>query len=284
MFKVSIIFWRNVLARFWRKQGTEAVAILAYTSLIGLVPMLAVMLSLFSTSSWFEPFQQLVMQQVVTYLMPDSQPAIQQYLFRFAEQASHLTTPGLVVMFVTALMLLWTIDQKINTMWSNRYQRRWWVSLLHYLGISLIGPLLLGLSLLISAYLLASPFLGYFSLDGLGLSPLLNLLPLLFSALGFMMLYRFVPVASVSLEQAWWVGLMAAIQMEILKLGFSWYVSAFPTYDLVYGAMAAVPLFLLWLYLVWFIVIWNAAVLAELTKQKIDLDKLEKGERVSSPN
>ncbi|MBE0493088.1 MAG: YihY family inner membrane protein [Thiomicrospira sp.] len=273
---LSISFWRNVLARFWRKQGTEAVAILAYTSLIGLVPLLAVMLSLFSTSSWFEPFQQLVMQQVFTYLMPDSQPIIQQYLLRFAEQASRLTTPGLVVMFGTALMLLWTIDQKINTMWNSRYQRRWWLSLLNYLGISLIGPLLLGLSLLISAYLLASPLLGYFALDGLGLGQLLNLLPLLFSALGFMMLYRFVPVAPVSLKQAWWIGLMAAIQIEILKLGFGWYVSAFPTYDLVYGAMAAVPLFLLWLYLIWFIVIWNAAVLAELTKRKTDLVNLDK--------
>lgn len=265
---LSIVFWQNVFARFWRKQGTEAVAILAYTSLIGLVPMLAVMLSLFSTSSWFEPFQQLVMQQVVTYLMPDSQPVIQQSLFGFAEQAARLKAPGLVVMFVTALILLWTIDQKINTMWSNRYQRRWWVSLLHYLGISLFGPILLGLSLLISAYLLASPWLGFVSQPILNLNQFLNLLPLLFSALGFMMLYRFVPVAKVSLKQAWWVGLMAAIQMEILKLGFSWYVSAFPTYDLVYGAMAAVPLFLLWLYLIWFIVIWNAAVLAELTKQK----------------
>lgn len=261
-------FWRDVLMRFWRKQGTESVAILAYTSLIGLVPMLAVMLSLFSASSWFEPFQEVVMQQVFTYFMPESQPVIQQYLLRFAEQASRLTTPGLVVMFVTALILLWTIDQKINSMWSNRYQRRWWLSLLNYLGISLIGPLLLGMSLLMSGYLLASPLLGYILLEGVGLNQLFNLLPLLFSALGFMVLYRFVPVVRVGIKQAWWVGLMAAIQLEILKWGFGLYVSAFPTYDLVYGAMAAVPLFLLWLYLIWFIVVWNAAVLAELVKRR----------------
>lgn len=256
-------FWREVLLRFWRLRGADAVAILAYTSLIGIVPMLAVMLSLFSTSAWFEPFQHLVMQQVVAHLMPASHPAIQQTLASFAQQASGLAAPGLMLMLLTTLVLLWTIDQKINAMWDQGVQRSWWHSLLNYLGISLIGPILLGISLLVSTTVLAWPLW----LDVLTVKQwvieLINSLPFLFSVLGFMLLYRFVPVQKVSWHQAWWVGLMAAIQIELLKWGFGWYVNAFPTYDLVYGALAAVPLFLLWLYLMWFIVIWNACVLSE---------------------
>lgn len=261
----NLKFWRRSLQRFWRQRGTEAVAILAYTSLVGIVPMLAVMLSLFSASVWFEPFQSLVMEMVVAHLMPDSQPVIQQYLTRFAEQASDLALPGLVVMLATTLILLWTIDQKINAMWSVSRQRRWWTSLLHYLGISLVGPILLGLSLLLSTYLFANPIIE--TQDWLsGLSAYwVKFLPFTISVFGFMLLYKYVPLTFVSWHQAWWVAVMAALQIEALKFGFSWYVKAFPTYDLVYGAMAAVPVFLLWLYLMWFIVIWNACVLAQMS-------------------
>lgn len=261
-------FWRSVLLRFWRQRGTEAVAILAYTSLIGIVPMLAVMLSLFSTSAWFEPFQQLVMQQVVAHLMPGSHPAIQQSLTTFAQQASGLTKPGLVVMLLTTLILLWTIDQKMNAMWDQGVQRSWWHSLLNYLGVSLIGPILLGMSLVVSTTVLAWPlWLNAVTVQAWVIQ-LISSLPFLFGVLGFMLLYRFVPVQRVSWHQAWWVGLMAAVQIEILKWGFGWYVNAFPTYDLIYGAMAAVPLFLLWLYLMWFILIWNACVLSEWSRDQ----------------
>ncbi|WP_044407085.1 YihY family inner membrane protein [Thiomicrospira microaerophila] len=268
--KKRLIFWRLVFLRFWRQRGTEAVAILAYTTLVGLVPMLAVMLSLFSTSVWFEPFEHLVMQMVVAHLMPESQPVIQHYLALFAEQASRLATPGLVVMLATTLILLWTIDQKINAMWDGSLQRRWWVSLLNYLGVSLLGPLMLGLSLVASSYVIAWPLLlGDASLSW-GVNQLMLSLPIIFSILGFMLLFKLVPMTHVSWSQAGWVAVMATVKIELLKMGFTWYIKAFPTYDLVYGALAAVPVFLLWLYLMWFILIWNACVLAQWTEGRQD--------------
>lgn len=257
--------FKNAFRRFWRQRGTESVAILAYTSLIGIVPMLAVMLSLFSISSWFDSFEQLVMTQVVSYLMPDSQPIIQHYVSRFAQQASDLALPGIVVMLLTTLMLLWTIDQKINTMWPQNLSRRWWNSLLHYLGISLLGPILLGLSLAMSSYVFANSFLDSVSQWTLMDTRVLKLFPMLVSLIGFVLLFKWVPLIKIQWHQAWWVGLMAAVEFEVLKFGFGWYLKAFPTYDLVYGALAAVPIFLLWLYLMWLIVMWNASVLAEMT-------------------
>ena len=120
--------WKNVFQTFVDRQGPDAVSSLAYTSLIGIVPMLAVMLGIFSVSSYFDSFEKLVMEQVVSNLMPNSHPIIEEYLLKFSAQASVLQGPGLVVMFFTTLMLLWKVDQKINSMWSERLQRKWWVA------------------------------------------------------------------------------------------------------------------------------------------------------------
>ncbi len=266
--------WKRVFVRFRHHQGTDAVAILAYTSLIGIVPMLAVMLSLFSVSSYFESFETVVMEHVVHNLMPSSQPIIEEYLMMFSMQAVNLKGPGLVVMLFTTLMLLWKIDQKLNGLWPHGLSRKWWVSILHYIGVSLLGPLLLGLSLVTSSYVLALPWLAETTpwLEKLTFG--ISLLPLLFSLMGFMALYKFVPVSSVPFKVAFVGGLFATIQLEFLKFGFALYVKWFPTYDLIYGAFASIPLFLLWLYLIWFIVIWNGALVVTLTQtlqRKFDL-------------
>ncbi|BCN94064.1 hypothetical protein THMIRHAM_18490 [Thiomicrorhabdus immobilis] len=266
-------FWKQVFLHFKNRQGTDAVAILAYTSLVGIVPMLAVMLGLFSVSSYFASFENLVMEQVVRNLMPNSQPVIEEYLFKFSLQAASLKGPGLVVMLFTTLMLLWKVDQKLNGLWSERLERKWWVSLLHYLGISLLGPLLLGMSLVLSSSLLALPLI-------VDTTPLIDkltsgmkIVPLVLAWLGFTALYKLVPVAKVPFKVALLSGLFAMLQLELLKTGFALYVEWFPTYAVVYGAFAAVPLFLLWLYLVWFIVIWNGAVVVTLLKMQIRENK-----------
>ena len=260
-------FWAKVFVRFRQNQGTDAVAILAYTTLIGIVPLLAVMLSLFSVSTYFESFETVVMEHVVRNLMPDSQPIIEEYLMIFSMQAVNLKGPGLVVMLFTTLMLLWKIDQKLNGLWPGGLKRKWWVSILHYLGVSLLGPILLGLSLVSSSYVLALPWLAETTpwLEKLTFG--ISLLPLIFSLLGFMLLYKLVPVAYVPIKTAFVGGLFATMQLELLKSGFALYIKWFPTYDLIYGAFASVPLFLLWLYLIWFIVIWNGALVVTLTQR-----------------
>jgi len=261
------MFWKRVTVRFMQRQGTDAVGILAYTTIIGLVPMLAVMLSLFSVSPYFADLELLVMDQVIHNLMPASQPVIESYLVGFSQQAASLKGPGLLVMLITTLMLLWKVDSKLNGLWPNARRRRWWVSVLHYLGVSLLGPILLGLSLLTSSYLLALPLLAesFPFLEKLTFG--ISLLPFVFALLGFAALYKFVPAQKVSSKAALLGGLFATLQLELLKNGFGLYVEWFPTYNVIYGAFAAIPLFLLWLYLMWFIVIWNGVVVYVLNQK-----------------
>ncbi len=275
------MFWKRVIIYFLQRKGSDAVGILAYTSLLGIVPMLAVMLSLFSVSSYFADFESLVMDQVVHNLIPSSQPVIESYLMTFSQQAVNLKGPGIIVMLVTTIMLLWKVDDKLNGLWPEGRRRRWWVSLLHYLGVSLLGPILLGLSLLTSSYLLALPLLSdaYPFLEKLTFG--ISLLPFLFSFLGFSALYKFVPRHQVSGKAAMIGGLFATLQLEVLKSGFGLYVQWFPSYNVIYGAFAAVPLFLLWLYIMWFIVIWNGVVVAVLNGRYVsgDEDELQVDER-----
>jgi len=257
-------FWQRVFINFRNRQGTDAVAILAYTSLVGIVPMLAVMLGLFSVSSYFDSFEDLVMEQVVRNLMPNSQPVIEEYIFRFSQAAASLKGPGLVVMLFTTLMLLWKVDQKLNGLWSHRLERKWWVTILQYLGISLLGPLLLGLSLLVSSSLLALPLFVETTPFIDKLTSGMKIVPLILAWIGFTALYKLVPLVKVPLKMALISGFFAMLQLELLKTGFAAYIDWFPTYAVVYGAFAAVPLFLLWLYMIWFIVIWNGAVVVTL--------------------
>ena len=276
-------FWQRVFIHFRNRQGTDAVAILAYTSLVGIVPMLAVMLGLFSVSSYFASFESLVMDQVVRNLMPNSQPLIEEYLFKFSLAAASLKGPGLIVMLFTTLMLLWKVDQKLNGLWSHRLKRKWWVNILQYLGISLLGPLLLGLSLVVSSSLLALPLFVETTPFIDKLTSGMKIVPLVLAWLGFTALYKLVPVVKVPFKMALISGLFAMIELEFLKSGFAMYVEWFPTYAIVYGAFAAIPLFLLWLYSIWFIVIWNGAVVATLMNMNSHKNHSNNAAKVQQP-
>lgn len=253
-------FWQQAAVNFIIKQGLDAVTILAYASLVGLVPFLAILFGVFALSDSFALFQAEVVDKVLHFLLPEATPQVEAYLLKFAQKAGQLQGVGIISMFAIALILLWTIDKKINLMWHRHYQRRWWVSLLHYLGVSLIGPLILGAGLVLSSVLLAAPILP----DLFWMADALKQLPFFINAVGFWFLYRFVPAAKVSNRAAWVGALLTTLELELLKFGFGVYVLWFPTYDLIYGAFAVIPLFLLWLYLLWLVIIFNASVVRQI--------------------
>jgi membrane protein len=259
-------FWYEVFNNFNSRRGADSAAILAYTSLIGIVPMLGVMLGMFSVSSFFTSFEDLIMEQVINNLIPNSQTIIIDYLVKFSEQAARLRGPSLIVMLFLTLMLLWKVDQKLNSLWSEKLERKWWVSLLHYVGISLLGPFLLGLSLVASSYL----FTLRLFVDSVpwitNLVSGVHLIPIVLAWLGFTALYKLVLIVKVPIKVALLAGLLATLQIEILKYGFALYVSFFHIYAVVYGAFSVIPLFLVWLYSVWFIVVWNGVVVLVMIK------------------
>lgn len=267
-------FWIRTFHNFIHKDGLDAVTVLSYTSLVGIVPFLGVIISVLSVTDYFKNRSADIVNQLLAHLLPSSSPMVEQYLLEFSSHASHLKGVGILFIFITFLLMLWSIDNKINAMWDKNTQRRLWISLLSYLSIALVGPLLLVMSFTMTSVL---PALG-------GISPqiansvwLFNL-PILMNVLGFWFLFHYVPVAKVAWQASFIGALIVSFLLEVLKQAFVFYVQWFPSYDLIYGAFAAVPLFLLWMYVVWMTVILGASAVYELNLAQRALLK-EKFER-----
>jgi len=130
-----------------------------------------------------------------------------------------------------------------------------------YWTLLTVGPILIGAGLSLTSWLV-SQSLGLVKGVPLADEALLTLVPILFTALAFALLYITIPNRRVLVRDALTGGLLAALAFEGMKNGFAFYIKQFPTYKLVYGAFASVPIFLLWIYLSWLVVLSGAVVAA----------------------
>lgn len=259
-------FWKLTIQNFIQKEGMDSVVVLSYTTLLSLVPLLAVVISLFSISDIFQTIQAQLLNDLFANLLPEAAQQIESHLLNFSLQAAQLPIISIGFMLVMVVLLMAKVDDKINQMWDKRLQRTWWVSLMHYLGVSLLGPFLLALSFLLSSSLSALPLLqDWLHIPFLNF-PILALLPILLGLFGFALLYRFVPIRTVRWSAAWLGAILVSIALAGLKFGFHFYVAWVPTYNLIYGTFAIVPLFLLWVYLAWLIVLLGASVVRQLSQ------------------
>jgi len=256
-------FWRFLLQRFIADKGTSNAAALTYTSLFAVVPMMTVTFSMLSAVPAFQDTGEQIQSFIFRNFVPSAGDALQQYLREFTTQARKLTWIGVAVLAATAFWMLVTIEKTFNTIWRVRQPRRGVSSFLLYWAILSLGPLLLGGGFAISTY-----FTSLSLISGpdalLGVQEALKFMPLLFSVTAFTLLYSTVPNAQVPFRHALLGGFFAAILFEVAKMLFGLYVRLFPGYQLIYGAFATVPLFLLWIYLSWLIVLFGAELVCSL--------------------
>ena len=256
-------FWRFLLQRFIADQGTNSAAALTYTTLFAVVPMMTVTFSMLSAIPAFQGTGEQIQSFIFRNFVPSAGETLQQYLREFTTQARQLTWVGVAVLAGTAFWMLVTIEKTFNTIWRVRQPRRGVSSFLLYWAILSLGPLLLGGGFAISTY-----FTSLSLISGpdalLGVQALLKFMPLVFSVAAFTLLYATVPNAQVPMRHALLGGLFAAILFEVAKMLFGLYVRLFPGYQLIYGAFATVPLFLLWIYLSWIIVLFGAELVCNL--------------------
>lgn len=256
-------FWRFLLQRFIADQGTNNAAALTYTTLFAVVPMMTVTFSMLAAIPAFQDTGEQIQSFIFRNFVPSAGETLQQYLRDFTTQARQLTWVGVVVLAATAFWMLVTIEKTFNTIWRVRQPRRGVSSFLLYWAILSLGPLLLGGGFAISTYITSLSLIS--GPDALlGVQALLKFMPLLFSVAAFTLLYATVPNAQVPLKHALLGGLFAATLFEVAKMLFGLYVRLFPGYQLIYGAFATVPLFLLWIYLSWLIVLFGAELVCNL--------------------
>ncbi|MDJ0807654.1 MAG: virulence factor BrkB family protein [Gammaproteobacteria bacterium] len=247
-----------LLHRFVKDEGVEHAAALTYTTLLSLVPLMTVMLALFSAF----PASELLAQQVENFVfenfVPTAGEAVQEHLRNFSSKAARLTGVGFIVLVIVALLLMGNIDKAFNAIWHVRRKRSPVAKFMVYWAILSLGPVLIVVSVGVTSYLVSIPlFIEDETVVQLR-TRLLGTMPVLISGMAFTLLYALVPNRTVLLRHALAGGILAALLFEVAKRGFAWYVTHFPTYEAIYGAMAVVPIFLIWLYLSWLVTLLGA--------------------------
>ncbi len=254
---------RMVASRFREDSCIETASNLTFTTLLALVPVATVILTIASAFPRSEMLIEPLKAFIIHNLLPESVQVISTYAEQFFRNATGLTLLGVAVLAVTALLLMLTIDHAFNRIWAVSRPRPLLQRVLVYWTVLTIGPLFIGASLSLTTYLLTAP-LGLPVAASGAAAALLRILPLAFSATALAFIYLYVPNRAVLKSDAVIGGIGAGLAFEVMKQGFGAYIAHFSSYTLVYGAFAAVPIFLIWIYVSWVVILGGAVLVATL--------------------
>lgn len=256
-------FARFVWRRFVDDRCFEAAGALAYTTVFALVPATAVALGVVSGFPVFQSWVDQLAAFVFSSFVPEAAEPVAEYLREFASGVSGLTMLGLAGLVFAAILTLSGIEATFNRIWRVENQRPTLVRFLVYWTVLTLGVLMAGASVALSSYLFSLPLLSD-GAAGRG-SGLLRAAPTLVALAAFTLAYVVVPNRKVALRHALVGGLLATAIFELAKYGMAEYLRRAPTYQQLYGALAVIPIFLLWVYLSWVAVLLGASLTASLT-------------------
>jgi len=263
----SIENWRfliYVADRFVHDNCQQRAAGLTFTSLLAVVPLLAVSFAIFAAFPAYARMRDQVQAFLFENLVPHVGETLQTYLEGFTAQTGKLTTVGVVFLALSAVMLMVSVSNTFNHIWRVRQTRSVIARMVTFWALITLTPLLFGASISISSYLFAAsettggpPVADFLSDVGF-------LVPFVLQAIGFSAVFLLMPNYPVRRSDALIGGLIASTLFELLKEVFGLYITSFPTYQTIYGAMATIPIFLLWVYLVWIVVLLSAELTAAI--------------------
>lgn len=245
-----------VAIHFIEDDCTYRASALAFATLLAIVPLMSVALTILSTFPVFHHLASPVQDFIFANFVPATGKYIQGYLQIFASQVSKLSISGVVFLFITALLVMYTIESAMNKIWRISSSRQGISAFLLYWAIISLAPFLLGLSFAFSTYFFSIPFIAEHQVPAF----LGTIVPFIFSLASFTFLYVVVPNCPVQFLHGFWGALFAATLFESAKLTFAYYLSNYNTYQLLYGAFAAVPIFFVWIYWVWIITLVGAEI------------------------
>ena len=258
--------WLGTVLTLTRRFREDRLALtassLTFTSVISLVPLATVMLALFSAFPMFATLQDTLQQYFVTALVPDTiaKPVLG-YVTQFSSRASRLGVFGLLALVISAIALMLTIDRALNAIWRVRTPRPIAQRVLIYWAAVTLGPLALGVSLTATSYALSASR-GYLGSVPQGMGVFLGVLEFIVIALGVTALFHYVPNTHVRWRHALVGGVFVALGFAAAKRLLALYFGTVPTYAMIYGVFATVPIFLIWIYLSWIVVLLGAVLAA----------------------
>jgi membrane protein len=262
-----------IAMRFIQDRCAQTAASLTFTTLLSLVPMITIALTVFSAFPVFEDFSTQIKIFLLSNLMPENAGIIiTRYMQQFADSAARLTAVGVIFLAITAMSMMLTIDKAFNVIWQVSRPRPLLKRLVAYWAVLTLAPLLIGASLSLTSWLIGLS-MGHGNLVSPFGMAALKTLPILFTALAFTLLFRLVPNCHVPRAHALIGALAAALVFETMNRVFGYFISHFPTYTLVYGAFASVPIFLMWIYLSWLTILFGAVIAATLPHWRVPAER-----------
>ena len=261
-------FSSQVLKRFEQDRCQRVAGSLSFTTLLAIVPLTAVTVAVLSLFPVFSTWMSVIQDFIYTNFVPAAGEAVKKYLTQFSGKAARLTVIGLLFLAVTAIMLMATIEQALNDIWRVKNTRRLLRRFFTYGALLTLGPILAAASLTLTSKLFALSFFGHAELTLL-YNYLEVVLPLALELGAVVLLYTVVPNAKVKWRNAFVGGVFATLLLELAKHLFAAAMKYFTSYQVLYGAVAALPVFLIWIYISWVIVLLGAIVTATLNARRI---------------
>lgn len=257
------LFTRYVISRYRKDRASSVAASLAYTSLLSLVPLMAIALAMLAAFPVFSPLRTQIEDWVFTNFVPAVGEVVQNEVSSFISNAGRLSAAGIVGLAVTAVMLLVTIETAFNNIFRVDRPRSALSRLLVYWTMMTLGPLLVGASLSVQGYL-ASLTLWQQSLS---ISDhIAAFLPTSLSVLAFTVMFATIPNRQIPPLDALFGGIIGGVLFAVLRWVFAYYIISSGAYTSVYGAVAAVPIVLFWMFLSWVVVLIGAEITASLSE------------------
>ena len=241
--------------RFYNDDYAYRASALTYTTLLALVPLASVVIALVGHFPVIMRLVDIAQTYVLFNLIPTSGEDIQHYLHEFTFQAMHLPTIGILFLFLTASLLIYTVEETFRRIWKTTATRQKLSAWLVYWIVLLLTPPAIGLSVFLSTLVFS---LSWFEQVAIIKPPLLAGLSLLINTSMFSLLYIIVPNTHVQIRSGIAGGFLAASLFEIAKHLFALYIHKFANYTLIYGALSTIPIFLVWVYISWLIVLFGA--------------------------
>ncbi|WP_251360036.1 YihY family inner membrane protein [Kangiella sp. TOML190] len=247
-------FTKFVFSQFAKKNVSALASELTLNNMLALVPLMTVAVSLLAIFPAFESTNTQIQELIFKNLLPEKGLVVQEYLNDYVSKSKNLSAIGFIFLFITALMLIRSIDSSINAIWESNNRRQGIYKWLAYWAMLTMAPILVAASLLATSSFAALPVFDK-------ISGILSLgLPFALIVFAFTALYMITPNSRVEFKKALIAAVFTALLFEVAKYGFAIFITKFSTYEVIYGAITAIPLFFLWVFLSWLILLFGAVI------------------------
>lgn len=266
-------FAKYFAQRYSANRLPMAAGYLTYSTMLAIVPLILVVFSVFTAFPFFEDATHQLEELIYDNFAPNLGDVVKEYVTMFVANSKKMGIVSIIGLVVVAVMLIKSIDQTLNFAWRDTKKRATLPSFALYVGLLVVAPLLAGLSIAISSYLFS---LRIFN-DGGALSfgmKILDLAPFALTWLMFSLIYWLVPNTTVKWRHAACGALLAGVFFTLGKKAFIWYITTFPSNQAIYGALAALPIMIMWIHLSWQVVLSGGQFASVLS----DIDKIKRGE------